>query len=402
MKLEYTEPVGSLWTPLVAAAFEGLRNCVLKDPVLKRFGHRKLTVLRTDFSAKGFGYVICQPGDDEASVDLVTRYMMGQGFEFLTKSGLGTLHPVAFGSRRCRGNEKRLHSYLGEIFAGDWSMNKCRHMCVGRRFIWVTDCYAARFLMTYDGSNPAVLRLQMRMMGWDVDIVHRANDFLVDADYWSRLDADLCYDPSFKDYLHIVSALWSAHPAPSTLPMRPEHMPYYRGPRIRNGDAAPPDDDNAGPSPDPADQPDSDSCTPSATVHRSTVTSLPLSIVPVCFGTSADTCPNGSSAAKYNAEFPALAFRVTHFAWALYSFNSGHFLSSIVERNLPFIVTLACDPRLRIPAGFLQDSFIFLLERFQLKERRSFCEGTLKKAGQTVKERLRLKTRSFFEGTRFC
>ncbi len=37
-------------------------------------------------------------------------------------------------------------------------------------------------------------------------------------------------------------------------------------------------------------------------------------------------------------------------------------------------------PRLRIPAGFLQDSFIFLLERFQLKERRSFCEGTLKKS----------------------
>jgi hypothetical protein len=141
-------------------------------------------------------------------------------------------------------------------------MNKCRHMCVGRRFIWVTDCYAARFLMTYDGSNPAVLRLQMRMMGWDVDIVHRANDFLVDADYWSRLEADLCYDPSFKEYLHIVLALRSTHPSPSTLPMQPENMPYYRGPCIRKYDAALPDDDASGPSPDPADQPDSDSGTP--------------------------------------------------------------------------------------------------------------------------------------------
>ena len=42
--------------------------------------------------------------------------------------------------------------------------------------------------------------------------------------------------------------------------------------------------------------------------------------------------------------------------------------------------TVARRARLRIPAGFLQDSFIFLLERFQLKERRSFCEGTLKKS----------------------
>jgi hypothetical protein len=24
-------------------------------------------------------------------------------------------------------------------------------------------------------------------MGWDVDIAHRTNDYLVDADYWSRL-----------------------------------------------------------------------------------------------------------------------------------------------------------------------------------------------------------------------
>ena len=36
--------------------------------------------------------------------------------------------------------------------------------------------------------------------------------------------------------------------------------------------------------------------------------------------------------------------------------------------------------RLRIPAGFLHIPAGFLLERFQLKERRSYCEGTLKKS----------------------
>jgi hypothetical protein len=111
--------------------------------------------------------------------------MSGKGFGFMTKDGGGVLHPVAFGSCRMRGNEKRLHSYLGEGFAGDWAINKVWHMCFGRRFVWVTDCYAVKFILSYDGLNPAILRLQMRLMCWDVNIVHRANNFLVDADYWS-------------------------------------------------------------------------------------------------------------------------------------------------------------------------------------------------------------------------
>ncbi len=54
-------------------------------------------------------------------------------------------------------------------------MNKFRHMCWGHRFVWVTDCYAVKFILLYDGANQAILRLQMRLMGWDVDIVHRRN-----------------------------------------------------------------------------------------------------------------------------------------------------------------------------------------------------------------------------------
>jgi hypothetical protein len=86
--------------------------------------------------------------------------------------------------------------------------------------------------MSYEGANQAILRLQMRLMGWDVDIVHRRNEHLVDANYWSRLDADLCYDPSFRSYLHLVESLRAKNPAPTEIPMLPEHMPYYRGPRI--------------------------------------------------------------------------------------------------------------------------------------------------------------------------
>jgi hypothetical protein len=75
-------------------------------------------------------------------------------------------------------------------------MNKVRHMCYGHQFVWVTDCYAVKFIMSY-GANQAILCLQMHLMGWDVDIIHRINDYLADANYWSRLNADLCYNPSF-------------------------------------------------------------------------------------------------------------------------------------------------------------------------------------------------------------
>jgi hypothetical protein len=180
-----------------------------------------------DFTALGFGYVVCQPGNIECSLAKTSQYMSGNRFGFMTKDGGGVLHPVAFGSRWTRGNEKQLHLYLGEGFAGDWAINKIWHMCFGRQFVWVADCYAVKFILSYDGSNLLILQLQMCLMCWDVDILHRAKNFLVDADYWLQLNADLCYDPTFCKYLHFVSSFCATHPPPSDLPMQPENMPYY-------------------------------------------------------------------------------------------------------------------------------------------------------------------------------
>jgi hypothetical protein len=112
-------------------AFDDPRDFVLCDPCLCRFNPKKLTVFRSDFSAKGFGYVVCQADDDDVSLALESQFSLGNGFHFLTKSNVGVLYPVAFGSRRTRGNEKHIHSYLGEGFCGDWAMNKVRHMCYG-------------------------------------------------------------------------------------------------------------------------------------------------------------------------------------------------------------------------------------------------------------------------------
>ncbi len=97
-------------------------------------------------------------------------------------------------------------------------------MLIGHPFIWVTDCYAAQFLLSYDGGNQAVKR---------VDMVHQANDYLIDADYWSQLRANLCCNLTFKDYIGLVMTLRLQSMLPSDLLMLLQNMPQYKGSHIK-------------------------------------------------------------------------------------------------------------------------------------------------------------------------
>jgi hypothetical protein len=99
-KQEYTEPVGDMRTPKAHSAFKELKKSVLFNPCLCQFDHHKLTILCTDFSALGFGFVVCQPGDDECSLEMTTQCMSSNGFRFMTEIGKGVLPPVAFRSRQ--------------------------------------------------------------------------------------------------------------------------------------------------------------------------------------------------------------------------------------------------------------------------------------------------------------
>jgi hypothetical protein len=139
---------------------------------------------------------------------------------------------MEFSAQRCRGNKVRLHSHLGKGFSGDNAMNKCCHYLFGQRFIWVTNCYTIKFVLSYDGANHAIFCLQMHLMGWDVNIVHRNDHYITDADYWSCLGANLCFDPLFKTYLNITQTLCIQNPPPTLFPMKPKNMPYYCRPQV--------------------------------------------------------------------------------------------------------------------------------------------------------------------------
>jgi hypothetical protein len=288
-----------------------MKEAILSDPCLLRFDYRKLIVLRTDFSKDGFGFVLCQPASNDATLNAVQEYWDGKGFSFMTKTTSAVLHPVCFGACRSRGNKVRLHSHLGEEFDGDYAINKCSHMLFGQRFVWVTDCYAIKFILSYEGGNSIILHLHMRLMCWDVDIVHRPDTELVDTDYWSRLGVDLDFDPLLRGYLAYALACHHSSPPPTDLPMRPENMPYYRGPRIQ--------------------EPTKTAVTADALHIQSLITEIVssfgcghthLSNVPIRFGelNSAHPPPRQAAQTLLNSEFASHAKQAQQFDWAVYSF----------------------------------------------------------------------------------
>jgi hypothetical protein len=331
-KSDYVDPVAPIWTDAAQRAIENLKKSILADPCLMRFDHNRLVVLRTNFSTTGFGYVVCQPGTDEASKKAMAAFQVGHDFTFISKDLSAVLRPVAFGSRRCRGNEVFLHSHLGKGFAGNWAINKNCHYLFGTQFVWVMDCYVVWFILSYDGNNPAILRLQMRLMCWDVTIILRNNTYLADADYWLHLGEDICFDLHFRDYLQFVQRLRATYPAPTELPMLPQNMPYYRGPWVTTQPYL--------------NHPDADAtycqCLLSSIIQGNSGGMSHLSNVPVRFGDFDTVTPAGAHAST-NHKIPCLAQQILQFSWTVYSFGGGHFASTIISRNLPFCVSLVCN-----------------------------------------------------------
>jgi hypothetical protein len=231
----------------------------------------------------------------------------------MAKSSTVVLHPVAFGAWWCRGNEIHLHSHLDEGFAGNWLINKCRHMLFGQQIVWSTDSYAIKFILSYDDTNPAILRLQMQLMCWDVNIVHQNDNYLIDADYWSQLGTDICFDTLFKNYLELTRSLCSLHPASSSLPMLLENMPYYRGLQIITSQS----------SPDPSNDAHCQAIISTLLVNNCHGL-CHLSNIPVQFGEFEKGIPSLACPTNNNLN-PCYTQQVLQFVWAVYSFHGGHF-----------------------------------------------------------------------------
>ena len=100
-------------------------------------------------------------------------------------------------------------------------------MLFGTQYVWVMDCYALWFILLYNGNSLAILRLQMRLMCWNVDIVHQNDTHLTNAGYWSGLGKDIHFDLHSRNILQFNHSLHAEFPTPTALPMLPQNVPYY-------------------------------------------------------------------------------------------------------------------------------------------------------------------------------
>ena len=125
--------------------------------------------------------------------------------------------------------------------------------------------------------------------------------------------------------------------------MKPENMPYYRGPRFASSET-PSDVGMPSDLPSETEEAHNSHCRSilSAMTDSNCQGLCHLAHIPVKFGRF-DQITHAHSFASSNYEIPANANRILNFNWAVYSFGGGHFLSTILSRNLPFHVTLACD-----------------------------------------------------------
>jgi hypothetical protein len=204
------------------------------------------------------------------------------------------------------------------------------------------DCYAIKFVLLYDRRNPAILRLQMCFMCWEMDIEHRNDHFLADADYWSRLGADLCFNPLLREYIEQVQALRTTNPLLTSLPPAPENMPYFQGPRLP---AIPP-------MPATVTLGNASSTYSAYAANASVLINEPIIGLQhllnhlVRFGHSSNPHAGAATLAcsLYNLDLTQAASILAKFDWAAYGFDSGHFSSTIRALGLPFTIVLACDP----------------------------------------------------------
>ena len=169
-------------------------------------------------------------------------------------------------------------------------------------------------------------------MGYDCDMNHRNREWNVAADYFSYLGVDLTYDPLLRDYLQRSYSMRRENPVEESLPIKPENMPGFRGPRIKSK----------------LQEKEAAQVDLAATTLISQIViddsngHVCLEHVPVKFGQRKQQAVSGALS-LYNNDLPTAAYQCAHFTWAVYGFNDGHFISSTRTRNLPFDIVLAVD-----------------------------------------------------------
>jgi hypothetical protein len=219
----------------------------------------------------------------------MNRENAGGPCEFDSTLGGLRLYPYAFGGRMCQGPERYLHSYLGEATALKVGILKNRHVLYGIPFSNIGDCVGIKWIMSYEGTNAPIMRLQMELMSWWFTVTHRPNRMLIDADYFLRLQQSLQFDPLLIQYMETAHTIYMRNkPDSDSTEVQAQNMPNYKGKR----------------------------CTPLTTVNvltQSSATNMSITNIPIAFAIEPPSTPTR----LHHTASAIAAFSLLHFHWAV-------------------------------------------------------------------------------------
>lgn len=173
------------WNTREQNAFQGIKDVLVKQPVLQPFDPNRETQLHTDASAEGLGALLLQ------------------------KSDRGQWQLVYAVSRRTSDPERHYHSSKLELLAIVWAVTRLRPLLLNIPFTIITDCQALVHLSTTKTTNPQIVRWVSALTEFEFSIVHRPGEKLAHADALSRAPVGTERDENTTNYESTVYLLTS-------------------------------------------------------------------------------------------------------------------------------------------------------------------------------------------------
>ena len=159
-------PVRVVWSDQCSKAFEDLRTCLTRDPILQSPDFSQPFLVQTDASGVGLGAVLLQgpPGEQR---------------------------PVVYLSRKLFPRETRYSTVEKECLALKWAVDSLKYYLMEKDFVLETDHRALQWLDKMKDTNSRVTRWYLALQPFRFTVKYRAGPDNVVADYLSRVHEDV-------------------------------------------------------------------------------------------------------------------------------------------------------------------------------------------------------------------
>lgn len=156
-----SSPIRVKWTPECEQAFQDLKFCLCKSPVLQSPDFDLPFVVQTDASEIGLGAVLLQ----------------GEGPD---------RHPVQYISRKLFPREANYSTIEKEALAIKWALDTLKYYLIGKDFVLETDHRALQWLDKMRDSNARITRWYLSLQPFKFKVQYRSGKQNVIADFLSR------------------------------------------------------------------------------------------------------------------------------------------------------------------------------------------------------------------------